>query len=109
MNLELPMVLGLIFIVISLILVREKIIGGMKNFVARFRHQNEQLINHRTSNPATVIASEDAEMKCDICFDLIGNESVSKCPCGKIFHRSCAEPTGFCPYCNRKFSEFDSE
>lgn len=109
MNIELPTILGLALVVISLILIREKIAGSLKRFAVKIRRRTEHLSIQRASNPATVIASEDAELKCDICFDLIGDETLSKCPCGKIFHRSCAEPTGFCPYCNRVFSEFDSE
>ena len=48
-----------------------------------------------------------ADMKCDICFDDIRDETVSQCRCGKTFHHSCAEPTGECPYCGSPFSSFE--
>lgn len=51
-------------------------------------------------------ADYDADVKCDICFDDIGSETVSECRCGKTYHLSCAEPTGECPYCGAPFSDF---
>ena len=48
----------------------------------------------------------DADVRCDICFDDIGDETVSQCRCGKTFHLTCAEPTGQCPYCGTDFKDF---
>ena len=47
-----------------------------------------------------------ADRRCDICFDSMDGEVVSECSCGKSFHRSCAEPTGVCPYCKTPFANF---
>ena len=47
-----------------------------------------------------------ADNRCDICFDSMGDERVCECSCGKVFHRSCAEPTGSCPYCGTEFDKF---
>ena len=48
----------------------------------------------------------NADVRCDICFDDIGDEMVSQCRCGKTFHLTCAEPTGNCPYCGADFKDF---
>lgn len=106
MALELPALLGLLFVVISLILIRKKIAASIRGFAARFQREERPGGSSKSGNAATVISSEDAELKCDICFDLIGDERMSECPCGKKYHFTCAEPTGFCPYCNRKFKDF---
>ena len=43
--------------------------------------------------------------KCGICFgDLGGRTAV--CACGKMFHDSCAQPTGSCPYCKAEYGSF---
>ena len=42
---------------------------------------------------------------CDICFDELDGRTAT-CKCGKIFHDSCASPTGMCPYCSAPYSEF---
>lgn len=55
---------------------------------------------------AYTTADYRADMRCDICFDDIGDEKVSECRCGKVYHLSCAEPTGSCPYCGTPFEEF---
>ena len=47
-----------------------------------------------------------ADGTCDMCFDLIGEEKVAVCTCGKTFHVSCAEPTGSCPYCGEDYANF---
>ena len=47
-----------------------------------------------------------ADVRCDICFDDIGDEMVSQCRCGKTYHLTCAEPTGTCPYCGADFKDF---
>ena len=51
-------------------------------------------------------ADYQADVRCDICFDDIGDELVSQCRCGKTFHLTCAEPTGQCPYCGAEFKDF---
>ncbi|MDN5357358.1 MAG: hypothetical protein AB7D42_00655 [Candidatus Methanomethylophilaceae archaeon] len=47
----------------------------------------------------------DSEKKCAICFGKIGTNNLSTCNCGKIFHDSCASPTGTCPYCGGCYSD----
>lgn len=47
----------------------------------------------------------DTEKKCAICLGKIGTAPVSRCKCGKIFHDSCASPTGKCPYCGGRYSD----
>ena len=56
---------------------------------------------------AYTVEDYGADIRCDICFDDIGDERVSQCKCGKVFHLSCAEPTGECPYCGTPFSDFE--
>ena len=51
-------------------------------------------------------ADYDADSKCDICFDDIGEENVIECLCGKKFHFTCADLTGECPYCGRVAKDF---
>ena len=51
-------------------------------------------------------ADYHADIRCDICFDDIGDEPVSQCRCGKVYHLTCAEPTGQCPYCGADFKDF---
>jgi hypothetical protein len=47
---------------------------------------------------------------CGICFGTISNDDViTKCTCSQTFHRSCAEPTGKCPYCERPYDELVTE
>lgn len=47
----------------------------------------------------------DSEKKCAICFGKIGTNALSTCDCGKMFHDSCASPTGMCPYCGGPYSK----
>lgn len=42
---------------------------------------------------------------CGICFGEL-SENVKECGCGKLFHDTCAEPTGSCPYCNSPYADF---
>lgn len=56
---------------------------------------------------AYTTADYDADSKCEICFDDIGDELVSRCKCGKTYHLTCAEPTGECPYCGESFNNFE--
>lgn len=55
---------------------------------------------------AYTTADYRADIRCDICFDDIGEEEVAQCKCGKVFHVTCAEPTGECPYCGTRYSDF---
>ncbi|MDR3282391.1 MAG: hypothetical protein LBS92_02130 [Candidatus Methanoplasma sp.] len=52
------------------------------------------------------IEEGEAEKKCGICYGEIGEEAVSECPCGKLFHDSCAAQTGPCPYCGSVYDHF---
>lgn len=62
----------------------------------------------RLAEDTSTYCSEDyhADGDCGLCFDPIGGEEVAVCTCGKVYHRTCAEPTGGCPYCGAPFSEF---
>ena len=61
----------------------------------------------REKDSAYTTADYRADLRCEICFDDIGDEPVSQCgKCGKTFHLSCAEPTGECPYCGTRFEDF---
>ena len=66
--------------------------------------EEERKLNSKKS--AYTTADYRADVRCDICFDDIGEEDVSQCRCGKVFHLSCAEPTGECPYCGAPFKDF---
>ena len=66
--------------------------------------KEERELNSKKS--AYTTADYHADVRCDICFDDIGEEEVSQCRCGKVFHLSCAEPTGECPYCGTPFRDF---
>ncbi|MCL2318130.1 MAG: hypothetical protein FWC44_03655, partial [Methanomassiliicoccaceae archaeon] len=48
---------------------------------------------------------KDDGKKCEICYGKIGEFNVAECPCGKMFHAACAEPTGQCPYCGTKYEQ----
>ena len=61
----------------------------------------------KEKDSAYTTADYRADLRCEICFDDIGDEPVSQCgKCGKTFHLSCAEPTGECPYCGTRFEDF---
>lgn len=58
------------------------------------------------TNSAYHVEDYHADTRCDICFDSMDSEEICDCVCGKTFHRSCAEPTGSCPYCGNPFDRF---
>lgn len=71
------------------------------------RHRiNEMKDSVRNNISSFTTADYAADVRCDICFDDIGDEMVSQCKCGKTFHLTCAEPTGSCPYCGTEFKDF---
>ncbi len=79
------------------------------SFVSILRENRRRSEEKRTLlNDTSAYHVEDyrADTRCDICFDSMGEEAVSECACGKAFHRSCAEPTGTCPYCGLPFDRF---
>jgi len=53
----------------------------------------------------TFLDEKEDEKKCEICYGKIERDPVAVCPCGKIFHAACAEPTGSCPYCGGKYEQ----
>ena len=73
-------------------------------YVGRRIGRGKDEIRDRVSGYTT--GDYDADVRCDICFDDIGDEMVSQCRCGMTFHLSCAEPTGQCPYCGTEFKDF---
>lgn len=72
----------------------------------RERAFEHELAERRRNGYSFTTADYGADMKCDICFDDIGSEQVSECTCGKVYHTSCAEPTGECPYCGAPYASF---
>ena len=73
-------------------------------YVGRKIGRGKDAIRDKVSGYTT--GDYDADVRCDICFDDIGDEMVSQCRCGMTFHLSCAEPTGQCPYCGTDFKDF---
>lgn len=67
------------------------------------RERRHRLLDTRS---AYHVEDYNADTRCDICFDSVEGETVCDCVCGKTFHRSCAEPTGSCPYCGNPFEKF---
>jgi hypothetical protein len=49
------------------------------------------------------IEEGEDEKKCGICYGEIGEEAVSVCSCGMVFHDSCAVHTNICPYCGTAY------
>jgi hypothetical protein len=45
------------------------------------------------------------DKKCEICFGELDDGDVRACDCGKVFHISCSDLTGECPYCKKKIGE----
>jgi hypothetical protein len=68
----------------------------------------------RTKNDMRIISRRDirrpskrkgSEDVCGICFgNILKSDVIAKCGCGNVFHDTCAEPTGSCPYCNCAYS-----
>ncbi len=78
--------------------------AAMYGLYRRTRAEERDLYSRKS---AYTVADYSADVRCDICFDDIGDEEVSQCRCGKVFHRTCAEPTGECPYCGAPYGDFD--
>lgn len=58
---------------------------------------------------STIILDEKEDTdKCEICYGAIDDDSIAKCPCGRVFHEACARPTGSCPYCNAPYAAMDT-
>ena len=72
------------------------------------RDKRSKEMKHRLLDDRSAFHVEDyhADTRCDICFDDVKGEVVCDCTCGKTFHRTCAEPTGSCPYCGTVFDNF---
>ncbi|MDI3482283.1 MAG: hypothetical protein PWQ88_154 [Candidatus Methanomethylophilaceae archaeon] len=52
--------------------------------------------------PSIHIHTKERAITCQLCLGRIKiGQSYMVCPCGMEYHRSCIEPTGQCPYCNR--------
>lgn len=100
LGMEIPplVVLGVCVLAISLIGLRLSL--DMNEREAR---RKEEMLG-RTS--AYHVEDFHADVRCEICLDSMYDEPVSECVCGKVFHRSCAEPTGSCPYCGTAFERF---
>ena len=58
--------------------------------------------------PTIILDEKEDVYKCDICYGNIDDDEVTKCLCGKVFHRACAKPTEFCPYCQIPFEKMDT-
>lgn len=98
------MINGTILMLGSLILTISVIgIINMRRRDRRAKTEKETLLGQIS---AYHVEDYRADTRCDICFDSMEGEQVSECSCGKSFHRSCAEPTGCCPYCGNPFANF---
>lgn len=75
----------------------------LRRTVRHEREDRERLLGRPSSYH---VEDYKADKRCDICFDSMAGEKVCDCACGKTFHRSCAEPTGSCPYCGLEFERF---
>ncbi|MDR0523180.1 MAG: hypothetical protein LBG62_01990 [Candidatus Methanoplasma sp.] len=80
--------------------------------VPAYRRSREAFLRavaNRDRDPPTYFLDEgDCEKSCGICCGEIGGERLSECPCGRVFHASCAGPTGRCPYCGAPFEAMES-
>ncbi|HKM13992.1 MAG TPA: hypothetical protein VJY42_03660 [Candidatus Methanomethylophilaceae archaeon] len=69
------------------------------------RMRKKVLSKHRSSGGGTYFLDDsDSEKKCAICLGRIKTDAVAVCPCGKLFHDSCAAPTKICPYCGKSYN-----
>jgi hypothetical protein len=51
-----------------------------------------------------------AEDVCGICFGTVtSSDTVVRCGCSQVFHDTCAEPTGACPYCETPYDDLTAE
>lgn len=72
----------------------------------RWREDSERRRELLETDSAYHVEDYNADVRCDICFDSMDGEEVCDCSCGRTFHRTCAEPTGACPYCGKPFGSF---
>ncbi len=92
-----------IIVAAALVITAAAASAAMYGLYRRTMADERELYSKRS---AYTVADYAADVRCDICFDDIGDEEVSQCRCGKVFHRTCAEPTGECPYCGTPYSGF---
>lgn len=84
----------MVAMIISIILL--SILNSIRKKVSSKRH---------SSGKATYFLDDaDSEKKCSICLGKIGTNAIAECPCGKLFHNSCAAPTKMCPYCGKSYA-----
>lgn len=77
-----------------------------KPIAANEEHVEKERQNRLINRKSTYFLDMNTiDAKCSICFGEIGKEQVSACSCGEVFHTSCAQLTGDCPYCKRSVFE----
>lgn len=65
-------------------------------------------ISTRSRPEVKVIGPKVRNLKCTMCMGFIKvGLQYAKCECGETYHVACLVRTGFCPICDRRWSETD--